>query len=208
MDSASFSEIQKTRFLAMNFSRLQGLRAVPTGLLLFLVTLWGNTLHGPARDFILPGSAVVVCGGLYILVDRYYQQTFGHVVASSESRRADLALSIIGGLVGLAAFLVDVQLKPPVSFIGLVFAAAFVWEYIRMVLNIHRWYIPLMPFFGLLIAVFSLLPALGLGGWWQQIGVKSELLGVCMVVGAVMLIAGLLSHLYFIRALPQEPRHD
>ena len=204
MDIASFSEIQKTRFLAMNFARLQGLRAVPTGLLLFLVSFWANTLRGPARDFILPGSAVVVCGGLYILVDRYYQRTFGRVVASSESRRADLLLSVIGGLVGLAAFLVDVRLSLPVSFIGLVFAGAFLWEYFRMVRNIQHWYVPLMPIFGLLIALFSLLPALGLGGWWQQIGVKNELLGVCLVVGAVLVVAGLLSHLYFIRTLPQE----
>ena len=34
--------LEKIRFLTVNYSRLQGLKAFPSGLLLFLVVLWAN----------------------------------------------------------------------------------------------------------------------------------------------------------------------
>jgi hypothetical protein len=208
MDASSLSEIQKTRFLAMNFARLQGLRVVPCGLLLFLVSLWANAQRGPARNFLLPVLMGLLCIGLYMLIDRYYRRAFGHVVASAESRRADQVLSIIGGAAALAAFLLDVRLSLPVSLVGLVFAIAILGEYIRFVRYAQPWYTLITPLFVLLIALVSVLPALGLHGWWQQIGVKAEMLGVCMAVSAILMTAGLFSHLYFSHALPQEPRRD
>jgi hypothetical protein len=207
MDASSLSQIQKTRFLAMNFARLQGLRVVPCGLLLFLVSLWANAQRGPARNFLLPILMGLLCIGLYILIDRYYRRTFGQVVASAESRRSDQVLSVIGGVAALAAFLLDDRLSLPVSMVGLMFAIAILGEYIRFVRYAHRWYTLIMPLFVLLAALVSVLPALGLRDWWQQIGVKAEMLGVCMVASAILMTAGLFSHLYFTHALPREPRH-
>jgi hypothetical protein len=207
MNASSLAEFQKTRFLAMNFARLQGLRVVPFGLLLFLVSFWANTQRGPARNFLLPVVMGLLCIGLYILIDRYYHTTFGHVVASPEGRRADRILSAIGGAAALAAFLLDMRLSLPVSLVGLVFAIAILGEYIRFVRYAHRWYTLLMPLFVLLTVLISLLPALGLHDLWQQIGIKAEMLGVCMAASAILMTAGLFSHLYFTRALPQEPHH-
>jgi hypothetical protein len=207
MDASSLTEIQKTRFLAMNFAHLQGLRVIPYGLLLFLVSFWANAQRGPARNFLPPVLMGLLCIGLYMLIDRYYRRTFGQVVPSAQSRRADRALAIIGGAAALAAFLLDVRLSLPVSLVGLVFAIAILGEYIRFARYAQRGYTLITPLFVLLTALVSVLPALGLHGWWQQIGVKAEMLGVCMAASAILVFAGLFSHLNFTRALPHEPRY-
>ena len=47
-------DLKKIRFVATNYSNLQGLRAIPLGLCLLAVCWWAAHLHYPARpvDFI------------------------------------------------------------------------------------------------------------------------------------------------------------
>jgi hypothetical protein len=72
-------DLEKIRFLTVNYSRLQGLKAVPLGLLLFLTVLWTNARYGPAKDLTLP--LLMLMGGmlLYAVIDRYYKKTYGRV---------------------------------------------------------------------------------------------------------------------------------
>jgi hypothetical protein len=204
---ASLPDIQKTRFLALNYARLQGLRVVPLGLLLFLVTLWANAQRGPARDFLLPVLAALSCAALYWAIDRYYRRAYGWVAAGPQPRLGEIVLSVAGGALGLAAFWVDVSFSLPVSLIGLLFSAGFVIEFVRLARRAGRWYAPMTPLFAALLLALSLLPALGAGEWWRWVGAKAEMLAICMAAGLVVTVSGVVSHLYFTRELPREARH-
>ena len=125
-------DIQKIRFLTLNYSKLQGLKGFPIGLLLLLTVLWENVQHGPARNITLPllftlGSAI-----LYWWIDRYYKIHYGRVESTSSQKRVDYFTAMLGGIAGLVAFYIDTSAHLPVSMVGLVFAAAILFEYLRI----------------------------------------------------------------------------
>jgi len=117
MNADSLSEIQKTRFLALNFSRLQVWRVVPFGLALSLVVLWANS-QPALREFPHAGINRFGCGVFYFLVNRYYHKAYGHAVASANERKMDWIMAVVGGLLGLAAILLDNNLKLPWFLLG------------------------------------------------------------------------------------------
>jgi hypothetical protein len=196
-------DIHKTRFLAANYVNLQGLKAVPLGLLLLGVVLWANTLTGPASDLTFPlifsGVMLAAAWG----VQGYYTARFGRVVGSPRKLKLDLLMGAGGGILGLAAFLADVNLSLPFSCIGLVFSASFLAEYWRMQqLAPGRYLLANTVVYASVMLVVSLLPLLGLDGWWEWIGIKAQLLGVLVVASLTIVIAGVLGHWTFVRQLP------
>lgn len=211
MDTSSISDATKIRFFAVNYTRLQGLRAIPVGLFAVLITLWANQQKGLSVNYLLPVLCGFLCLGLNFVIDRTYRKTFGNVSATSLTRRIELFTVVIGVAIALVAVWLDNSADLPFSVIGLVLAAAMMADYIRMVYFAHSWYKPitiLTSFGSLVIAMISIFPALGFDGWWLQIGIRVEILAVFMVTGVVMIISGLISHYYFIRALPNESSHD
>ena len=195
--------IHKPRFLAANYANLQGLKAVPVGLLLLLVVLWADAQRGPARDLSLPLLLSLGAGLLLWVVERYYRARFGRVERTPRQKRFEIFLGLAGSALGLGAFILDTSLRLPFSLIGLVFAAAVVAEYLRM-----QWYAPgkyLLPLSlasFLILLVVSILPLLGAGEWWLGLGLRAQLTGVLAVAGAVTALNGLVGHAYFVRQLP------
>ena len=197
------NSIQKTRFVAANYSNLQGLKAVPIALLLIIIVVWANGQTGRASDLSLP--LVIAAGGAALtwMIHRYYRTHFGRVEKTFQQRRFELALGIAGALVALAAFIADTAFELPVSLTGLVFAAAAAAEYLRM-----QWYAPgkyLLPLTlaSVSIAVLvSILPLLGAEDWYRLLGMRAQIFGVLIVTGVVGVINGLLGHLFFLRQLP------
>src|SRR5512146_1312414 len=104
MDGLSFSRIRRIQFLAANYSRLQGLRGLPLGLLLFAVTVWAALQRGPApRPILIPLALGTVTAILYWWIDRYYKQAFGKVIQAPRGH-LEWIIGIGGAIVGLAAF--------------------------------------------------------------------------------------------------------
>lgn len=204
MDGLAFSQIRRIRFIAANYSRLQGLRILPIGLLLFAVTFWTTLQRGPApRPILIPLILSASAAGLYVLIDRYYKKVFGQVVQAPRGH-LDWIVSIGGAAAGLGALFVDMNFHLPFSALGLVIAIAFLVDYLMLVRITEVWYMPFWPAFSLFVAIFSLLPLFGLTGWWRMIGVQTQLLGVLLASGLVMLIASVASHLYFTQVLSRE----
>jgi hypothetical protein len=197
-----------TRFLTKNYSNLQGLRAIPSGLCILLVSLWANTLHGRASDLTLPILESAACLVLFLLIDRYYNRVFGKVKRTYS--HAELLFMALSGLLALAAFVVDSDfgLNLPFSTLGLVFAAVIlgsgVWYWVQaktlLVSNL---------LLGLLIAILSILPVFGVSDWWTALGIKHFLLAMTILFGVYIIIVGIIGHIYFIRSLPAmpEPNH-
>jgi hypothetical protein len=203
-------DVKQTRFIATNYYNLQGLRMIPLGLCLVLVVLWANGIHGPTRDFLVP---ILVCAGSVVLVlaiDRYYLHTFGRVQRTPESRHLEWLIGIIGGILALGAFVLDVSVKLPVSALGLVFSAGLAADYIRMTWLVNGRFLLYYPLGAILMAGVSILPLLGLPGWWLACGLKNQIIGIAMAIGIFTMIAGIWGHIFLVRTLPlrQETNHD
>jgi hypothetical protein len=195
--------IQQTRFLAANYSNLQGLKGVPLGLLLFALILWANGQTGRATDLSLPLLLTAGAALLTWVIYRYYETRFGKTERTPRQKRLELFLGIAGTLIALGAFFLDTSTRLLLSLTGLVFAAAIVAEYLRM-----QWYAPGRYMLPVTLAAFaimliaSILPLLGLDAWWLWLGLRAQLFGALAVAAAVMVIYGLLGHWFFLRQLP------
>lgn len=195
---------QKAQFLAVNYSRLQGLKGFPIGLLLMVTVLWANA-PTTDRNWVLLFMAAALSLALYIGVDRYYASRYGIVEGAPRQKRVDYAAAALVGLAGLAAFLAEITYDLPFSPVGLVFAVAALFEYFRIVqVGKHAFYRWLMLLSFFVILAVSLLPLVGLGHLWPSLGLRSPLLGILFVTSLVMLVTSLFGHLYFARQFPSE----
>lgn len=205
MTGLSFSQIQRIRFVAANYSRLQGLRGLPVGLLLFAVALWANWQHGPApRPVFIPLVLCAVGVALYWLIDRYYRRAFGKVAPRPRGHLSDW-VGLAGGALALAAFFIENAAHHLLfSPTGLVLAAGLLADYLLLVRETHIRYMPFWPLFSLLLVIISILPVFGLYGWWLAVGIQVQILAVMMASGLIYSIASVASHLYFVHWLPGE----
>lgn len=193
------NSIKQTRFFAQNYPQLQGLRAVPSGLCLLVITLWANLQHGPARDLTFPILAALVCGVFYILIDQYYNRVYGRVKRLYS--HAELLLSAVCALLALVAFIIDTRNITNISLLGLVFAVTFAFTgywYWRSAAVLFAVSLALSGLF----AVLSLLPLVGIQDWWSLLGLKYSLLAFTFLFGIFGVLGGVISHIYFIRSLP------
>jgi hypothetical protein len=199
---AQMNSTNQTRFLAANYSSLQGLRIVPFGLLLLVVSLWANGQQGPARDLSLPLTFLVILLVCYFAIDRYYRHVYGRVQRSPASLRTDYIITVAAAILALGAFILDSAEKVPISALGLLFALGSLEEYIRMSVRFQsRYYFPYL-ILSVLLALVSVLPLFGITGFWKVLGIKAPLLGISMVIGAIMILSGILAHIQFVRSLP------
>ena len=203
-------DIEKIRFLTVNYSRLQGLKAVPWGLLMFVVVIWSNAQHGPARDLTLPllllGAGVV----MYAAIDGYYQRTFGRIEPAGHALFVDVILSTGFSAIAVGAFILDTRSIVPVNLFALVFAVSLVLDYYRMLHLAGAKRAAIFPV-GLIciveIGLAAFLPLLG-EGVWRGIGFRSPIFFVYAVIGIIIVIYGVAGHLYLVRSMPPPGEVD
>ena len=65
-----------------------------------------------------------------------------------------------------------------------------------------RYLLPNTLIYTLLLLGISFLPLLGLDGWWEQVGLQAQLLGVLVAASVVIIFAGFFGHWFFVRQLP------
>jgi hypothetical protein len=204
------SDLEKIRFITLNYSRLQGLKAVPPGLLLILVLLWTNAQKGRARDLTLPIAWLFVCVLLYALIDWYYHGTFGRVEQTGPSLIVDVVLATALGGVALGAEILDGKSWIPISIFPLVFALGLMLDYVRMCRLAGVKHLTIFPaglaFIGL-IALSAFLPLLG-AGTLKEFGFRSPLFLVYAVDGILIVLFGLAGHLFLVRSMPRAGEVD
>ncbi len=185
---------QQIRMLTINFSVFQGLKLVPLGLLLLVISLWSSAQSGPAKNILFPVGCSLVFFYLYWLVQQFYSQIFGTVTLTNKQRLYEGIRGIIGATAGLAAFWVDTSLQSTFSLLGLVFAGAFLAEYMRITRQVKERILLFYPAATLLLILLSVLPFLGIN-WWNPLGIKALLLGVCTVAGLLFAVTGIITHI-------------
>lgn len=187
------------KFLAANYSKLQGLRVVPIGLLCLFVAIWDNTRQGQLDG---PLTALLVTILLYWLIDRYYNRVFGQVKQTSSQRRRETITSIVFGILAILAFALDTAEIIPVCALGIIFAAALLmdWWAARSVRSEALTTFPENFVTSILILIVSILPLFGIT-WWEGLGINSQVTGVFMIVGTVIILTGIWGHIRIMREL-------
>ena len=201
-------DLKEIRFVATNFYNLQGLKAVPLGMMLVFVSLWANEQTGPASNLGPPLLGIVVLLLLLFAVDRYYLHTFGLVRRTPESVRLEWLVAVIFGILALGAFWLEMSARYPVSPLGLVFAAGLLVDYIRITWLVNGRFLLYYPLGALLMAAVSVLPLLGVSNWWHLIGLKNQLIGITTVVGIFTMIAGIWGHIFLVRTLSSRGKQN
>jgi hypothetical protein len=191
------------RFIAANYSRLQGLRAIPVGILSVFVSVWALYNHGTTANLNEPILVTILTALLYWVTDRYYSRVYGRVQQTHLQRRLELFASVVFGMLGLLAFILDTTQLLPISTLGLVLATSFL-EYFSRV-NKSEWkkipmFFPENIVAAILIIIISLLPLFGIA-LWDILGIKSQIVGVFMIFGIVIILTGISGHLRMLHAL-------
>jgi predicted benzoate:H+ symporter BenE len=141
---------------------------------------------------------------LYWLTDRYYNYTFGQVKRTARQRTWEFVASLGFGVLGLLAFILDTTGILPISAIGLVFAVSFLEYFFRANMSEWRKIVTRFPeniAAAILVVIISILPFFGMF-WWRVIGIKSQIVGVFLVVGVVIILTGVWGHIRLVRTLP------
>jgi len=191
--------LDNIRFVTANFTQLKGLQMAVIGLLLIGTSLWSDDHQG---DLGLPILMVMASGVLWYLTDRYYRSQFGKVRQKRSARRKEMISSVIFMFLGLGAFVLDTMGLVPFSFLGIVFAFGLLADYRRMNASSRQRYLGFYPWFSLTLLIVSFLPLLGPVDLWQRLGFGSAITGVMTVVGVLVVLAGILNHLFLVNTLP------
>lgn len=192
--------LNQIRHIAANYSRLQGLRSVPVGVLAVATGVWVSLPAGQDGDLGAPLVMIAIAALAYFLVDRYYARTFGQVYPTGKERNREIFVSVLMGVLAFLAFLFDTADILPISAFGLVFAAALFIEFSRSFGKLSFQSAPEAFIAPILVGVAALLPALGIF-WWQPLGFQFSLAGMLVLVGVLMTISGIIGHLRFTRLL-------
>jgi hypothetical protein len=197
----------QTKFLSENYSALHGLNAVPVGFALFLVSLWANVVQYPIKNFFLPIVLVLGFLLLSLVIDQYYKNTFGEVKPTSSGRLLYWIAQSVWGVLGLVAYWVDITLGLPISFIGLLFASMFLFDkpMVRMPLNRFS---AVRLVVSICIIFVSITPMLFGKSWWDILGVRTTIIGVTMFIGVLIVLQGVMWHIFFVKSLPITEAKD
>jgi hypothetical protein len=180
---------------------------VPLGLGLFLVSLWANIVQYPIKNFSLP--IVLALGSLLlsIAVDQYYKHTFGELKPVLVRRRLYWIAQCAWGLLGIIAFWVDVTFHLPINFIGLLFASMFLFDKPRVTFPLNK-FSTVRLILSICLIFVSIAPLFFGKNWWDILGVKTTIIGVTMFVGMLMVLQGVIWHIFFVNSLPTPEAND
>jgi hypothetical protein len=185
-------ELDRIRYITQTYEALKGLRLVPIGLFIIITSFrqLGWTGLGEQGDctYTLPLFAVALA--LYIIVDQYYQRSFGTVRVSKNTPLLPI-LALLG--IFFTAVALEIGLKTSVSLVGLAIGALLIYSgvitrrFYYMIAGAAMLAVSLVPFF--LPTAVSGKPFSTFGFWWN------------MLIGATWIVLGLLDHWKLVQAM-------
>jgi hypothetical protein len=136
------------------------------------------------------------------VVELYYRRTFGRVKPDKDIQLKNIIVGILGGLLGIIAFVIDTLEILPISTVGIVFTLAFLYEYWRFNRSAPDKSLSSFLWFALILFVISILPVFGFDEFWTRLGFVNAILGVLALTGTLMIIMGLMVHFFLVRSMP------
>lgn len=190
------SNLKQVRTLTTNFSMYQGLKGVPFGLLLLIISLWASAQAEPAPSLFFPVGISIVFFYLYWIVNQFYNRVYGVVIPENKQKIITRICEVVIGVGALIAFWVDVSISPAFSTLGLVFASALLVDYVRVAPKTEERLLLFYPFAILLMTVLSLLPVFDIN-WWAPLGIKALIFAICASAGLMFAVLGVIVHISF-----------
>lgn len=194
------NNLNRAHSLATNFSAYQGLKGIPLGLLLMLISFWASAQTAPGPALYFPVGITILFGYLYWLVNQFYTRVFGVVVPDNKLKIISRVGEISLGISALIAFWADVTYSPAFSILGLIFAGALLFDYRRVAGKSKDHLLLFYPIAALLMTVLSLIPMFNIN-WWEPLGIKALLYAVCATAGLLFVILGVVMHISFEKLL-------
>ncbi|PWH11732.1 MAG: hypothetical protein DDG60_16925 [Anaerolineae bacterium] len=180
--------IEQIQYLTQNYSRLQGLRAIPVGIFVLLAGIWANFAAG---NLGMPFVLLLITWLGYGLIDQYYARQYGKVTTLRQRRIQEFITGILFMVLALVSFVFDSAQVLAMSSVGLVIAAGILADFWQ---NISK---PAYSFEAIisaaLIAMLSLLPLAG-WQWWHWVGVGTLTNGILILSGLLMIGMGVIGH--------------
>ena len=200
------SNIKQVHRLTINFSMYQGLKGIPLGLLLLIISLWANAQTGPAPNLFFPVSISVIFVYLYWIVNQFYNRVYGVVVPENKQKINRHIQEAVIGVGALIAFWVDVSVSPAFSTLGLIFASALLVDYVRVARKTEDRLLLFYPIAAFLMTALSLVPVFDVN-WWAPLGFKALILAICSAAGLMFVVLGVITHISFEYLLLQLQLH-
>ncbi len=165
---------------------LRGLLAIPFGLIWIFSGL-GNLEWGPFRQLWTVPVGVILCGGAYLLLVRYYNDNYGRVTPKSGPRT--MALVALGLAVWIGGPILVQVLDLPVNGFGAAWAVAALGYYaVNVGLRPHH-----IVIWGSLLAV-SLVPL------WGDPRTTDTLNFGLLMIGVAAILTGIFDHRLLVRS--------
>jgi uncharacterized membrane protein len=203
MDRKAMAEdLKKIRFVAANYSNLQGLKSIPIGLLVIAISLWVNLSNRSNRNLMLPLTFLFLAGVLYIGIAWYYRHTHGWVRPSKSSRYGEILFATVFSVLALLSFAIDTSGLTPYSTLGIVFALGLLGDFLRFNWPIKGKFLIYYPLMSLLLVAASILPAIFLPNIWQKFGFADPVLGILALIGVLTVLIGILGHIFLRQSFP------
>ena len=174
--------------------------------LLFLVVLWTNAQTGRATDLTPPVIWLLAGVILYVLIDRYYNRTYGRVEPAGHAVWFDWIASAAFSAAAVGAFVLDMADRIPVSFFALVFSLGLLADYVRMIRLAGVKSKAIYPVGLICIAGIALSAFLTI--LREQIpavfGFRSPILFVYALDAVIIVVYGVAGHFYLVRSMSRS----
>ncbi|MEM9608306.1 MAG: hypothetical protein AAGA99_12845 [Actinomycetota bacterium] len=188
MEQRELDHLRQLRDTTRRIDDHRGLYLVPTGLFLLINGLGLAIDRSPVTDIAF-GVGIAAALASFVVVHRYYRRTLGRVVKAPDARGLVIGLGVVAAMV--AGIAIDQAVEPPISLALLPVA---VGVFFLEPTKLGHWR---MIAVAVVVAAVAIAPA-----WW---GADRSANLASAVVGAVMLLGGVLTHRALQRLLPEVP---
>lgn len=184
---------ERSKIIIRYYGMLQGLKAIPFGMLLFILAFQDLGWLGEAGNCSVTLPLFLVMLAFLFAIDQYYVNHLGRVKPvnrRTQMQETTVFLSIFALVIVLENFL-----QPPFSLLGVAVGGLFFWIGIN---SKRYYYLPL----GAMVVIASFLP------WFLAVPLTDPVYGslgvmLKMVFGLVIMLAGVIDHFMLMRALKQ-----
>jgi len=82
-------------------------------------------------------------------------------------------------------------------------------DYIRITWLVKGRFLLYYPLGIMIMTGASILPLIGVQNWWKAVGIRSQMVGIAILIGLFVIVAGIWGHAYLVHTLnPRGGQND